>query len=190
MSLPEQPRLRRVESFPVNQSQGEVVFALRDPEGFAGSVALPYTAAVLASLMDGTRTIPEIQQAFQAKFKQVVELADIEQLVRDLDNRLLLDTPRFRVRWKQEIEVYLNCQTRPAAHAGKAYPADPQALAELTAIFSSDKGPGARASRDRPATTPANSSACLVHTLICIAAERRSPGPTNASSRSRTRICS
>jgi MEMO1 family protein len=143
MSLPDQPRLRRVESFPVSQPQGEVVFALRDPEGFAGSVVLPYAAAVLASLMDGTRTILEIQEAFQARFKQSVELADIEQLARDLDERLLLDTPRFRARWKQEIEIYLNSQTRPAAHAGKAYPADPQTLrAELTAIFASDKGPG------------------------------------------------
>ena len=74
MSLPEQPRLRRVESFPVSQSEGEVVFALRDPEGFSGSVVLPYAAAVLASFMDGSRSLVEIQQAFHKQFGQTVEL--------------------------------------------------------------------------------------------------------------------
>ncbi len=151
MSLPEQPRLRRVESFPVSQSHGEVVFALRDPDGFAGSVVLPYTAAALVSLMDGTRTISEIQKAFREQFRQSVDVTDIEQLARDLDDRLLLDTPRFRARWKHEIEIYLNSQTRPAAHAGKAYPAESQALqAELNAIFSSDKGPGLPANSRSP----------------------------------------
>lgn len=59
-SLPQRPRLRRVESFPVSQPGGEVVFALRDPEGFSGTVVLPYAAAVLASLMDGNRTLAEL----------------------------------------------------------------------------------------------------------------------------------
>ena len=54
MSLADQPRLRRVERFPIKQPSGELSFALRDPEGFAGSVVLPYAAAVLASLMDGS----------------------------------------------------------------------------------------------------------------------------------------
>lgn len=141
--LPEQPRLRRLESFPVSQPDGEVVFALRDPEGFSGSVVLPHAAAVVASLLDGTRTLPEIQQLLQQQAQQLVGLGELEQLIRDLDDRLLLDTPRFRARWKQEIEIYLNSPNRPAAHAGKAYPADPKALrAELTAIFSHEKGPG------------------------------------------------
>jgi hypothetical protein len=146
MSLPEQPRLRRVESFPVSQSQGEVLFALRDPEGFSGSVVLPYAAAVLASFMDGSRSLVEIQQAFHKQFGQTVELNEIEQLIRDLDARMLLDTPKFRAQWKAEIERYLNSPVRAAAHAGKAYPADPQALrAELTILFTNEKGPGAPA---------------------------------------------
>lgn len=143
MSL-EHPRLRRIESFPVNQPSGEVVFALRDPEGFGSSVVLPHPAALLASLMDGSRTVGELASAFTERTRQPVDLEDVEQLIRDLDDRLLLDTPRFRARWKQELEVFLNSKTRPAIHAGRAYPADPQALrAELTAIFATGKGPGA-----------------------------------------------
>ena len=51
------PRLRDVESFPINRTDGEVHFALRDPEGFASSIVIPYPAAVLASLMNGDRTL-------------------------------------------------------------------------------------------------------------------------------------
>ncbi len=153
MSL-ERPRLRRLESFPVNQSSGEVVFALRDPEGFGNSVVLPHAAAMLASLMDGSRTLGELASAFEARTRQLVDLADIEQLVHDLDDRMLLDTPRYRARWKQELEIFLNSKTRPAFHAGKAYPADPQALrAELTALFTTGKGPGA------PGDPPADGTA-------------------------------
>jgi AmmeMemoRadiSam system protein B len=96
--------------------------------------------------MDGTRTISGIQEAFQKKFNQHVDRETIEQLIRDLDERLLLDNSRFRAHWTAEIERYLNSPTRPAAHAGRAYPADPQALrAELASLFTGDKGPGALA---------------------------------------------
>jgi len=143
MSL-ERPRLRRLESFPVNQTSGEVVFALRDPEGFGNSVVLPHAAALLASLMDGSRNVGELASAFEERTRQPADLEDVEQLIRDLDDRLLLDTPRFRARWKQELEIFLNSKTRPAVHAGRAYPADPQPLrAELTALFTTGKGPGA-----------------------------------------------
>lgn len=144
MSLPSQPRLRRVDSFPISQPDGEVVFALRDPEGFSGSIVLPYAAAAAVSLMDGSRTLEEIQATFQQRFKQQVELADLEQLLVELDSRLFLDTPRFRAQWKLAVEQYLNAQARPAAHAGGAYAAEPEALKrQLESLFTGAKGPGA-----------------------------------------------
>jgi AmmeMemoRadiSam system protein B len=143
MATTDQPRLRKIESFPISQPTGEVVFALRDPEGLGGSVVIPYAAAVLASLMDGTRTLAEIQQDFGRQFGEPVALADLQQLIRDLDDRLLLDNDRFRARWKAEIEHFLNSPTRPAAHAGEAYPAEPEALrAHVAALFADPRGPG------------------------------------------------
>lgn len=143
MSIPSQPRLRRVDTFPVNQPSGEVVFALRDPEGFSGSILLPYAAAAAVSLMDGTRTLEEIQAAFQQRFKQPLALSDLEQLAADLDRRLFLDTPHFRAAWKLAVEQYLNGNSRPAAHAGGAYAAEPEALRrQLESLFTSSHGPG------------------------------------------------
>lgn len=144
MRLPSQPRLRRVDTFPISQPDGEVVFALRDPEGFSGSIVLPYAAAAAVSLMDGSRTLEEIQSIFQQRFKQEVDLTDLEQLLADLDSRLFLDTPRFRAQWKLAVEQYLNAQSRPAAHAGGAYAAEPEALKrQLESLFTGSKGPGA-----------------------------------------------
>lgn len=149
MTQPTQPRLRRVDSFPIRQPGGEVVFALRDPEGFSGSIVLPYAAAALVSWMDGRNSLEEIQAAFEKRFGEAVDFADLAKLVNDLDRRLLLDTPRFRAAWKQAVEGYLNSPVRPAAHAGGAYAADPDQLkAQLHSLFVGEQGPGA------PATEP------------------------------------
>jgi AmmeMemoRadiSam system protein B len=151
-ALPLQPRLRRVESFPVKQSDGSVVFALRDPEGFAGAVVLPYQAAFLASLMDGSRTHSELQRELESRIKSPVALADVEGVVRALDERNFLDTDRFRKLWKLEIERYLNLKVRPAAHVGGAYAEDAKLLREqLRALFADAKGPGEPALADTEA---------------------------------------
>ncbi len=116
---------------------------LRDPEGFSGSVVIPYAAASLASLMDGDRTLAEIQDEFQRKFSQSVALEDLEDLVRQLDERHFLDNDRFRARWKREVELYLTNPVRPAAHAGGAYAGEPQALRQqLDSLFLPPAGPG------------------------------------------------
>jgi AmmeMemoRadiSam system protein B len=144
MAIPSQPRLRRVDGFPVKQPGGQVVFALRDPEGFSGSIVLPYAAAAIVSLMDGSRTLEAIQRDYAKQFGRSVEIEDIADLVRQLDDRAFLDTDTFRARWKAAIEGFLNSPVRPAAHAGGAYAADPEALsAQLAALFTHDHGPGA-----------------------------------------------
>ena len=124
------PRLRAVESFPVSGSEGQVNFALRDPEGFAGSIVLSFAAANLAALMDGEHTIDQIQAEFARRFGQQVAGEDIAELVRQLDERLLLENERFRTRWKEEVGRYLSNPVRPAAHAGGAYAGEPEAAAQ------------------------------------------------------------
>ncbi len=141
MAIPKQPKLRPVESFPVGQGDGAVVFALRDPEGFSSPVVLPYEAATLASLMDGTRTLADMRDALERQIGRPVALADVESVVSELDHRYFLDTDRFRARWKREIEGYLNSKVRPAAHAGGAYSAEPGILRlELASLFSGAEG--------------------------------------------------
>ena len=97
-----------MESFPVNQPGGEVVFALRDPEGFSGTVVLPYAAAVLASLMDGNRTLAELQEAFERQSGASVDPADVEQVVSELDDALLSRRRAISCAMEGGNRAYLN----------------------------------------------------------------------------------
>jgi AmmeMemoRadiSam system protein B len=138
------PQLRSLESFPTVDADGEPALVLRDPEGFAGGVLLPRPAAIAASLMDGRRTLAEIQAEFHQRSGEPLALADLERLIGMLDERWLLDNSRFRDRWKSQIELYLNSTVRPAAHANTAYPGDPELLRQqLDGFFTHPDGPGA-----------------------------------------------
>ena len=80
MSEPLRPRLRVVESFPINGASGDVQLRSAIPRALPARSVIPGVAAVLASLMDGNRTLGEIRQEFATRFGQTVDLADLEQL--------------------------------------------------------------------------------------------------------------
>lgn len=148
---PEHPRLRPLEIFPL-EHDGQTMFVFRDPEGFSDPAVLPYPAAVLATLMDGARSLAAIQDEFRLQVGQPVALTDVERLLAQLDEHYLLDSPRFRDHWQREFEAYVANPVRPAAHAGGAYPGDPDELRRhLAAHFDPPEGPG-QPQLDRVAT--------------------------------------
>jgi MEMO1 family protein len=142
MPLPLRPQLRPLELLPVGENK-ELLFVLRDPQGFAPSVVVPYGAAVLALFMDGQRTLRQIQEAFHEQTGVQVPLVNLEEIIRRLDEAYLLAGDRFERHRLQLMENYLGNPVRPAAHAGGAYAEDPQALrAQLAETFTADGGPG------------------------------------------------
>lgn len=153
MTIPLRPQLRPLEVLPVGSEKG-LLFTLRDPEGFGRMVVMPYGALVLAALMDGQHTLAEIQAAFQQQTGVAAPLADVENIIRRLDEAYLLAGERFDRYRREQIEAYLKGPVRPAFHAGGAYPAEPEALREqLAGYFTCDEGPGsidATAPQDAP----------------------------------------
>jgi len=142
MSIPLRPELRPLEIVPIDGRQS-VLFLLRDPEGFGETLALPDGAMFLAMLMDGVRTLAEIQGEFKLHTDVQVSLRDLEAIVRRLDEAYLLAGERFEAHRGALIESYLSDPVRPASHAGGAYAAEPEELREqLAALFTSEKGPG------------------------------------------------
>ena len=89
MTIPLRPKLRSLEILPVGPKEG-LLFTLRDPEGFGQMVVMPYGAVVLAALMDGQHTLSEIQAVFQQQTGASAPLADVEQVIRRLDDAYLL----------------------------------------------------------------------------------------------------
>lgn len=141
--MDERPKLRAVDLTPVPMD-GQVRFALRDPLGISERVLLLTTPAVLvASLLDGTRTLREVQVDFFRQTGTLLMSEQIEELVRQLDESLLLDNERFRQALDAAVRAFRQMPVRPAVLAGSVYPDDPQQLrAFLDNFFVAPDGPG------------------------------------------------
>ena len=75
---------------------------------------------------------------------ELVPSAEIAELVGALDQHGFLDSPAFAARRARMDDEFREQPRRPAAHAGAAYPKDPEALrGMLDAFFAPPAGPGA-----------------------------------------------
>lgn len=126
--VPAMPCIRMIEAYPVNTDDGNA-YGIRDPQNIAQhSLVLPPAAFVLASLMDGTRTLSQIQLDFEKSHKQTVPLNMLEDIIRQLDEELYLDSEHFEREFMAIQREFLDSPIRKAAHAGGAYEGDPQKL--------------------------------------------------------------
>ncbi len=145
--LPERPKLRPVEAFPVRHD-GEQAVALRDPYGFAERVVLlPPPVFLLATTFDGERDILAIQAEWARRTGELVFREQIEAIVRALDEALFLEGPRFREHRRRAVERFRAANVREPAHAGGAYPAEARALS----AFLDEIGGAAPAAIELPA---------------------------------------
>jgi len=138
------PRLRAIEAVPV-EHEGEQYVALRDPAGYTTSVLMlaPALIEVLA-LFDGDHPIVDIQAELMKRHGELVTREHLEKLIAALDEYGFLESPAFAARRVSIDDAFLSAPTRPASHAGGAYPGDPAALrAAMDGFFSSPDGPGA-----------------------------------------------
>lgn len=151
------PRLRaQLEALPVARDEGEPLYLLRDPWRLSErqlTVSLP--ALLLAGLLDGTRTLAEVQAEALRRHGGLVPLDALEELVAALEGALLLDGPHLA----RAVAAFRADPVRPAACVG-SYPGEPAALrAFLDAQWTREGGPGAPPARpgeraDAPAPAP------------------------------------
>ena len=155
------PRIRAVEAFRV-QHDGQQLIAIRDPAGYTASILLLSPVVIeLMSLFDGRHSLLDIQAELVRRHGEIVPRADIEQVIATLDEHGFMDSARFAAVRDELDGRYLAASTRPAAHAGGAYPADPEELrATMTGFFEAPDGAGplapdaARAGRVRGLIAP------------------------------------
>jgi AmmeMemoRadiSam system protein B len=139
----ERPRLRPVEAFPIDH-EGERFLALRDPAGYAATtVMVPGALVEIVALFDGAHSIVDIQADLRRRHGEIVPRAQIEALIGGLDEHGFMDTSRFAARRAAIDGTFLASPVRPAAHAGGAYAAAPDALREaMDGFFAHADGPG------------------------------------------------
>jgi len=132
------PELRPLPAEPATAG-GRDGLALRDPLLLAEPCFVPRELLPILVRFDGTHAPAAVAAAASRELRQRVPVAAVDALVRDLDARLLLVTPRFRAARDDALAHFLATGVRAASHAGSpGYPADPAALRrELAAVLAS-----------------------------------------------------
>jgi hypothetical protein len=148
---PSGPRLRPLEAFPASV-EGREVICLRDPSGLTEAVlTVPRPVVAILALMDGTRTVADIQADVMRQHGSLVAREQIQLLVDTLDRHFFLEGERLHGERVRIAEAFRDCPVRPAVHAGTAYAAEPAALsAELEGFFRHPEGPGPPGPRRAP----------------------------------------
>jgi AmmeMemoRadiSam system protein B len=151
------PHLRLdLEYVPVSY-QGRKALLIRDPlEIIKEPVLLQGEALELLSLIDGRREIQEIQVAMMRLRKGLfVSTESIIKLLDELEKAFILESKELQRKRERLIQDYAALSVRPASHAGRAYPADRQALEELLdQILAHSIPPGRTSGRPRALVAP------------------------------------
>ena len=123
------PALRNLEIMPIEQD-GQTLICLQDPEGVVGDPAvLSPIAYFVASQLDGTNEVTDIQYAFaQHAPGSLLMSDDIMKVVAFLDQHGFLNTEEYAARRKRILDCFAASEVRPAYMAGKSYPDNAEGL--------------------------------------------------------------
>jgi AmmeMemoRadiSam system protein B len=121
------------------------VLVLRDPAGYTESVLmLPWPLVEILTLVDGRRSLLDIQAELMRRHGEIVPRADIDRLIATLDEHGFMESARFAERRAAIDTAFRAAPSRRAAHAGGAYAADVASLrAAMDRFFEPPAGPGA-----------------------------------------------
>jgi hypothetical protein len=119
----ERPAFRALEVHRVD-SGPDTGIVLIDPLGLVdGQVFIPSVLLPIVGRFDGRRTIAEIAREAAAATGQDVSVTEVAELVRQLDDGLLLWSPQFTASLDSSARAFAALGTRPARHSGSAgYP--------------------------------------------------------------------
>jgi hypothetical protein len=111
--LAEQPRLRPIEIFPVQQA-GRRALVLRDPsDPSLNPIVMSDGAADILVLLDGRRTVKDVANALLLRGAAITE-AQVRSFLRRLDEAGFLDGPRAEHRLAQRKADFLALGVRRA----------------------------------------------------------------------------
>jgi AmmeMemoRadiSam system protein B len=126
--LPEFPRLRPLMLMPVKDGERELI-VVNDPLGvIPGQPVLAMEALALMQLFDGQTSITDISAALMRENKDIRMGNMVRDFVAQLDEMLMLESPRFEKAYQALRDEYHPLEIRHAMFAGRSYPAEPDQL--------------------------------------------------------------
>ena len=124
------PSLRRdLQFFPV-QHGGQQLILIQDHFGLVQEgKAVPIPLYQLMILLDGTKTIRDLQMDFMRRQGGILVSSDeIVRIMRNLDESYLLESERFSKAKERIVRDFASEKIRPCSHAGRGYPGNPEEL--------------------------------------------------------------
>ncbi|MGH7724768.1 MAG: AmmeMemoRadiSam system protein B [Candidatus Eiseniibacteriota bacterium] len=132
-ALPSHPRLRPLEVQEVREG-GRSMVVLSDPSGIAPqAIAVSAEALPLLMLLDGSVALADLMELVDRETGDTRAGENVRKLVEELDQRLLLESPRYFEARDAVRAAYRAEPSRTAALAGISYPADAPALTSFLA---------------------------------------------------------
>ncbi len=113
--------------------EGKEMFFIRDPEGICEhSLLVSREVLFLISLMDGTRSVRDLQAEYMKASGTLVYTEYVNSVIEAMDNNFLLENERYEDHVKRLREEYQSRPFRNAFLSGKSYPAaEPELRAYL-----------------------------------------------------------
>ena len=126
--LPEYPRLRPLMILPVRDGERELLL-IQDPLGvMPGQPVLGIEALAILQLLDGTVSLTDISAAVMHESKDLRVGNMVRDFIAQLDELLMLESPRFERALAEARAEYHPLEIRPAALEGVSYPAEREEL--------------------------------------------------------------
>lgn len=120
----ENPKVRWIEALPFVQ-EGKELIILRDTEGITeNALVVSREIAYMISLMDGSRTVQDIQVDYMRAAGELIYIEKIQELVATMDSHLLLSNGNYRNHYAKLKDEYEKSPVRKAFLAGKSYSAN------------------------------------------------------------------
>ncbi|MBX3015029.1 MAG: AmmeMemoRadiSam system protein B [Caldilineaceae bacterium] len=122
------PKLRSL-SVRHHTQDGRPYLHLSDPQRITEAALLvPQPLGALLAFCDGAHNPQAMVTAFQRHAGSELPLSIVEELLRHLDEALMLENERFHAAYAELRTAYRTAPYRPAALAGRSYPAQKQPL--------------------------------------------------------------
>ena len=126
--VPEHPRLRPLMMMPVRDGERDLL-VVSDPLGvIPGQPVLPIEALGLMQLFDGRTSITDITAALMRENNDIRMGHMVRDFVAQLDELLMLESPRFEAEYQKLRDEYHPLGIRHAVFAGRSYPGEPEQL--------------------------------------------------------------
>ena len=126
--LPEYPRLRALQLRAMREGERELI-VISDPLGITpGQPVLGMETVAILQMLDGTTSLTDIQALVMRETKDLRVGNMIREFIGQLDDMLLLESPKYEAARKKIADEWRQLEVRPATLEGLCYPAEHEEL--------------------------------------------------------------